>query len=113
MPSLIITPDMSAETWLGAAGCASGSQTCSGTPPAFAPKPSASSAHASERAPAPSAGAAAVQSANRALPVHAVSSSMPASMQASPACVITAYTQPACADAAGSRPARAPSSTRT
>ena len=25
-----MTPDMSAETWLGAAGCAIGSQTCSG-----------------------------------------------------------------------------------
>ncbi len=35
---------MSAETWLGAAGCASGSQTWSGTRPAFAPKPTSASA---------------------------------------------------------------------
>src|SRR5674476_853063 len=34
-----MTPDISAETWLGAAGCARGSQTCSGTTPAFAPRP--------------------------------------------------------------------------
>ena len=34
-----ITPDMSAETWDGAAGCASGSQACSGTSPALVPKP--------------------------------------------------------------------------
>ena len=39
MPSLIITPDMSAETWLGAAGCARGSQTWSGMMPAFEPNP--------------------------------------------------------------------------
>ena len=35
-----MTPLISAETWLGAAGCASGSQTCSGTRPAFEPAPS-------------------------------------------------------------------------
>ena len=43
MPVLIITPDISAETWLGAAGCASGSQTCSGTNPALVPKPTSAS----------------------------------------------------------------------
>jgi hypothetical protein len=39
MATLVITPLISAETWLGAAGCASGSQTCSGTTPAFDPAP--------------------------------------------------------------------------
>ncbi len=39
---------MSAETWLGAAGCASGSQTCSGTRPAFVPNPTRASAKSSE-----------------------------------------------------------------
>ena len=34
-----MTPLISAETWLGAAGWASGSQTCSGTRPAFEPAP--------------------------------------------------------------------------
>ena len=39
MAVLIMTPDMSAETWDGAAGCASGNQTCNGMIPAFVPKP--------------------------------------------------------------------------
>ena len=43
MPVLIITPDMSAETWDGAAGCASGSQTWNGTSPALVPKPTTAS----------------------------------------------------------------------
>src|SRR3990172_3588261 len=34
-----MTPDMSAETWLGAAGGARGSQTWSGTTPALVAKP--------------------------------------------------------------------------
>jgi len=34
-----MTPDRKAETWLGAAGWASGSQTWAGTKPAFVPKP--------------------------------------------------------------------------
>ena len=39
MATLVITPLISAETWLGAAGWASGSQTCSGISPAFEPAP--------------------------------------------------------------------------
>jgi hypothetical protein len=35
MATLVITPLIKAETWLGAAGCASGSQTWRGTSPAF------------------------------------------------------------------------------
>src|SRR5947208_689334 len=34
-----MTPDMRAETWLGAAGCASGSHTWRGITPAFPAKP--------------------------------------------------------------------------
>ena len=43
MPVLISTPDISAETLLGATGCASGSQTWSGTMPALTPKPARNS----------------------------------------------------------------------
>ena len=39
MPILMMTPDMIADTWLGAIACALGSQTCSGMMPAFRPKP--------------------------------------------------------------------------
>src|SRR5665213_1381586 len=38
-----MTPLISAETGEGAAGCASGSHTCKGTSPAFAPKPTRAS----------------------------------------------------------------------
>ena len=37
---------MSADTGEGAAGCASGSHTCSGSMPALAPKPNSASANA-------------------------------------------------------------------
>ena len=43
-----MTPLISADTGDGAAGCASGSQTCSGTIPAFAPKPNSASRNATE-----------------------------------------------------------------
>jgi len=36
---LIITPDMILEMWLGACGCAYGSQMCKGTMPALVPNP--------------------------------------------------------------------------
>ena len=44
-----MTPLISAETGEGAAGCASGSQTCSGSRPALAPKPNSASRNAIER----------------------------------------------------------------
>ena len=53
MPILIITPDITAETWLGAAGCASGSQMCTGQNPAFVPKPASASQKQIVRDPAP------------------------------------------------------------
>ena len=43
MPILMATPDMMAETWLGALACADGSQMCSGKKPAFMPKPNSAS----------------------------------------------------------------------
>lgn len=39
MAVLIITPDMTIDTLLGAAGCAKGSQRCKGKIPALIPKP--------------------------------------------------------------------------
>ena len=51
MPVLMSTPDMSAETLLGATGCAAGSQMCSGTMPALTPKPKRKSKNAAFRAP--------------------------------------------------------------
>ena len=39
MATLSMTPDISAETWLGAAGCARGSQTWRGTTPALVASP--------------------------------------------------------------------------
>ena len=97
-----MTPDISAETWLGAAGWASGSHTWSGITPALPAKPAARRTNTTPRAPAPSPGAAARQSAKRRLPVHAPMSSMPASRHASPAWVMTAYTQAARTDARSS-----------
>jgi hypothetical protein len=44
MPALTIAPLSTAEAGVGAAGWASGSQTCSGTSPALMPKPATRSA---------------------------------------------------------------------
>ena len=46
--TLVMTPLMSADTWLGAAGCASGNQTWSGTRPALEPAPSSASARTAD-----------------------------------------------------------------
>ena len=95
-PSLIITPDINAETWLGAAGCACGSQTCSGITPAFDPKPMPSrtktrSRVSGSRCPLP----------NSIPPNHRSSGlsekQKPKNSAANPACVITKYTHPALA----------------
>ena len=43
MPTLSITPDMSAEMWLGATGWARGSQTWKGITPALVPQPTIAS----------------------------------------------------------------------
>ena len=48
MAVLSITALRRADTGEGAAGCASGSQTCSGSRPALAPKPTSASTNAIE-----------------------------------------------------------------
>ncbi len=53
MPVLIMTPLISADTWEGAAGWASGSQMCSGTSPALVPKPTRASRKMTEAAEPP------------------------------------------------------------
>ena len=57
MPILMSTPDMTAETWLGALACAPGSQTCSGMMPALSPKPHKPRTKMASRCGAASAGA--------------------------------------------------------
>ena len=43
MPSLIVTPERMADTWLGALAWADGNQMCRGNSPAFRPKPNSAS----------------------------------------------------------------------
>ena len=57
------TPDMSAETWLGAAAWAGGSQKWNGTSPAFTPNPASARQSTAPTAPAPRAGRAAPSAA--------------------------------------------------
>ena len=56
---MIIIPDISAERWAGATGCARGSQECSGISPAFVPKPISAAMATSVCAPVPWAASAA------------------------------------------------------
>ena len=51
-PALTTAPLSTAAAGIGAAGCASGIQTCSGTRPIFSPKPAISSADDAGRATA-------------------------------------------------------------
>ena len=95
MPSLTITPDISAETWLGAAGCARGSQTCSGTRPAFEPKPTSARTKTAFRV----AGARDPAPARRASNDHEPAPPLPsrkkaASRAARPRCAMTMYQRP-------------------
>ena len=46
-----MAPDMSADTGLGASGCALGSQTWNGTTPAFDPNPTNARRNTTARAP--------------------------------------------------------------
>ena len=75
MPVLMSTPDMSAEMLLGAAGCASGSQTWSGMMPALTPKPTKKSTKSSVArrradASAPASSASKRQRAGRRTPAR-------------------------------------------
>src|ERR1035437_8907041 len=68
MPVLIITPDMTAETWDGATGWARGSQTWNGMAPAFVAKPTQTRTRAMLRVASDRPGAAACQAAKSSCP---------------------------------------------
>ena len=83
MPILIITPDITAETWLGAAGCASGSQTCTGQKPALVPKPTSAS---TKQTVLPPSAAAPAMSAKAKLPAPRAKQAKSASRISTPMC---------------------------
>ena len=87
-PALIMAPESRAETWLGAAGCASGSQTCMGARPALAPKPSTASTNNAAAMPGEAcAKAARVAALSRAVsPVVCHSSTKKAMRATAPRC---------------------------
>src|SRR5512143_1554760 len=82
-----MTPDISAETWLGAAGWARGSHTWSGMIRALEPKPRSASRNTALRVVGESADAAVRRSPNAGVGA--------AGAGASPACVIATYHPPA------------------
>src|SRR5512140_2368391 len=96
MPRLIITPDMSADTWLGAAGCARGSQTWSGTTPAFEPNATSASTNTTSRAAGERREAPARRSANVVASGDGAISQNIGSSTTSPRCVIATYQSAAC-----------------
>src|SRR5262249_50362606 len=89
-----MTPDLSADTWLGAAGWASGNHTCSGTSPALDPKPTAASKNTAVRSVGESAGLAARRVAKLPSPDAPTSRKAP-SRNDSPTCVMPMYQIPA------------------
>ena len=91
MPRFTIAPDISAETGLGASGCARGSQTCSGTAPAFDAKPARASTNTAERTASGSAPAWSRIAANDWPPACAPDRTSASRIAAAPAWVITAY----------------------
>ena len=88
--------DMRAETGPGASGWARGSQTCSGTAPAFDPNPTTASTNAASAPRARGAGRRAAITAKDWLPAWLASSTSAKSNAAAPNWVITAYHWPAC-----------------
>jgi hypothetical protein len=90
-----MTPDISAETWLGAAGWARGSHTWSGMIPALEPKPRSASRNTALRVVGESADAAVRRSPNAVVGAPAARSRKAASTSASPACVMATYHPPA------------------
>ncbi len=69
MATFSITPDMSAETLLGAEGWAFGSQVCIGTRPAFVPNPSSASTNTASFVRGASWDAPVLKESNDRLPV--------------------------------------------
>ena len=92
MPVLIITPDISAETWLGAAGWASGSQTWNGMTPALVPKPTS----ASRKQTLAASGERPRPSASKSSEEREASRKNIGGRQSDPRCVATRYVQEAC-----------------
>ena len=87
MPRLTIAALISAETGLGASGCARGNQACSGTRPALEPNPTSVRTNTAVRAP----GGTADRSANRSAPPAARTARIrPSRIAANPSWVITA-----------------------
>ena len=81
MPALTTAPLSTAEAGIGATGCASGSQTCSGTSPAFSPNPAISSPTAKPRAGEPGSAATRIGD-GEARPLHHVGQQREAEQQA-------------------------------
>ena len=77
---------ISAETGLGASGCARGNQACSGSSPALEPKPANVRTNTAVRAPAGTAD----RSAKRSAPPAADSTIRPSRIATNPSWVITA-----------------------
>ncbi len=103
MPSLTIAADIKAETWLGAAGCARGSQTCSGAMPAFEPNANSASAKTADAA-AGEAAAPCTRSAAKLRSAPCPRMRNAASSAANPACVMTAYHSPAAGASSSAEP---------
>ena len=71
MATLMLTPDMIAETWLGATACALGSQMCKGMMPAFEPKPTSDNTKIAVATPGVRASGLSGASKNEPLPAQA------------------------------------------
>jgi hypothetical protein len=90
MPILMRTPDITADTWLGALACAGGSQTWNGITPALMPKATRASRNSTLLAPRPMLeGATAARSKD---PVRACSAAKVASSNRK---LVPRYTHPA------------------
>ena len=87
--------DIRADTGPGASGWARGNHTCSGTAPAFDPKPITASTKAVLRTHAGRCGDRSAMTAKDWLPERVASSTKPRINAAAPNCVITAYHCPA------------------
>ena len=94
-PMLTIAADISAETLLGASGCARGSHACSGTIPAFDPNPIPVATKISPATVGDSPPAASRRAGNEPSTAFAENTSSPTMMATRPRWVITAYQRPA------------------
>ena len=90
-----MAPDISAETGLGASGCAFGSQTWKGTTPAFEPKPTRASRKTSPRTPGERCRECSAMAANDCPSACAAKTKNPTRIRAAPTWVSTAYQEAA------------------